>query len=103
MSPMLIFVLAGIGTFAIRYSAVALISRGFVYPDWLTKTLRLVAPAVLASIVANMLILDEGELSTRWSWYVAAVVGILVSLRWRSPALTMVAGMCVVWSIALIT
>jgi branched-subunit amino acid transport protein len=102
MSPMLIFILAGLGTFAIRYSAVALISRGFIYPDWLTATLRMVAPAVLSAIVANTLILDKGELSTRWSWYAAAVVGAFVSWRWRSPALTIVAGMCVAWSIGFI-
>jgi branched-subunit amino acid transport protein len=103
MSPMLMFILAGIGTFAIRYSAVALTSRGVIYPEWVTKTLRLVAPAVLAAIVANALFLEDGELSTRWSWYAAALVGALVSWRWRSAALTIVAGMSVAWAIALIS
>ncbi len=99
MTPLTMFLLAGAGTFLIRFSAVGLVSRGIEYPPWFEKTLRMIAPAVLAAIAANSLILDGRELSTRWSWYASAAVAAGVAWRWKSAGLTMLVGMVCVWAI----
>lgn len=87
----------GIGTYLTRVSAVALSDR-LGSPSARTEAmLRLIAPAVLAGIVADRLFLAGGELSGKWEWWVAGVVAGAVSLRWRSVGLTMLAGMGAVW------
>ena len=45
------FLLAGIGTYLIRASAIVLAGHGVAVPARLERTLRLIAPAVLAAIV----------------------------------------------------
>lgn len=97
MSPTLQIVLVGLGTFLIRLSAIAVAGR-FPEPSASTReTMRLIAPAVLAAIVADRLFLDDGEIGVRVPWLVAALVAGLVAARWRSAGVTMAAGMAAVW------
>ncbi len=103
MSPLGVFAVAGLGTYLIRVSIIALAGRLPEPSDEVLATLRLIAPAVLAAIVADRLFVDEGAVALRLDWLVAAVVAGLVALRFRSAAITMAAGMGVVWAIAAIT
>jgi len=91
------FVIAGVGTYVIRVSAIALVGRGVTISASTEATLRLIAPAVLAAIVADTLILDGDGFNTEWRWYVAASAAVFVSWRWRSAGLTMLAGMATLW------
>ena len=74
------FVLAGIGTYLIRASAIALVGQGMAIPTRVERTLRLIAPAVLAAIIANGLILDHGQFNLRVSWYAGTLVAVFVVL-----------------------
>ena len=98
MSPALQVLLAGIGTYLIRVSAIALGGRMARPSPSSEATLRLIGPAVLAAIVADRLVLRDGAIDVRWSWWVAGVVAGAVAWRWRSAGITMAAGMAVVWT-----
>lgn len=97
MSPLLQIVLAGIGTYLIRLSAIALAGR-FPPPGPSTEaTLRFIAPATLAALVVNSLLLDDGSFTVRVEWWLAAVVVAAVTWRWKSAGLAIAAGMFAVW------
>jgi branched-subunit amino acid transport protein len=93
------FVLAGIGTYLIRLSAIALVGHGVRIPPRVERTLRLIAPAVLAAIIANGLILDHGQLNGRGSWYLGTLAAVVVARRSGSAAWAMTTGMAVVWAL----
>ncbi len=97
MSVWLQIVLVGIGTYAIRVSAIALAGR-FPEPSDATRaTMRLIGPAVLAAIVADQRLLDDGAVDVRWTWLVAASIAGAVAYRWKSAGVTMAVGMAAVW------
>lgn len=97
MSPVLQVALVGIGTFLIRLSAIAVAGR-FPEPTPATReTLRLIAPAVLAAIVADRLFVRDGDLVFEPAWLIAGLVAGLVAFRFRSAGITMAVGMVVVW------
>ena len=91
------FLLAGVGTYLIRLSAIGLAGHGVTVPPRLERTLRLIAPAVLAAIVANGLLLDAGHLNARVSWYVGTLVAVWIIVRFRSAVWSMAAAMFIVW------
>lgn len=99
MSLLWQFVLAGVGTYLIRVSAIAMMGEGVVVPARVERTLRLIAPAVLAAIIANGLLLDGTRLNTRPSWYAGTLVAIAVARRTRSAAWAMAWAMAVVWAL----
>lgn len=100
MSPALQIVLAGVGTYVIRLSFVGFAGRFASPSPRVESTLRLIAPAVLAAIVADRLFLVDGELGVRWEWWIAGLIAGLVAWRWRSAGLTMFSGMAIVWALA---
>ena len=91
------FLIAGLGTYMIRASAIALVGYGVVIPPQVERTLRLIAPAVLAAIIANSLMLDHARLNTRASWYVGAAVAVVALRRFRSAGWAIVGAMLAVW------
>jgi branched-subunit amino acid transport protein len=93
------FLLAGIGTYAIRLSAIALVGYGLAIPHRVERTLRLIAPAVLAAIITNGLVLHQGQLNRRVSWYAGTVLAVWVVFRFRSAAWAMVVAMGAVWAL----
>lgn len=97
MTPGWLFAIAGIGTYAIRASVIALVGQGVTIPARVERTLRLIAPAVLSAIIANSLLLDRGTANPRVSWYVAAVAAALIVHRFRSAAWAMIVAIAAVW------
>lgn len=91
MTVLLIFVAAGVGTYLIRLSGVMLL-RDRELPPRVTKGLSLVGPAAMAAIVANALLLDEGQWRSFGAWHLAAVVAIGVALWRRTSGVAMAAG-----------
>jgi branched-subunit amino acid transport protein len=89
----------GLGTYLIRVSAIALAGRFPEPSDSTRATMRLIAPAVLAAIVADRLFLDSGTVTVNSSWWIAAVVAAAVARRWRSAGITMAVGMAAVWTL----
>ncbi len=84
------------GTLLMRASLVALLAN-ITIPDRVGQGLRLVAPAVLAGLVAQTLFLEAGELRPFGTWYIAAAVAAAVAWKTRSVGLTLIVGMISVW------
>lgn len=84
------------GTLAMRASMVTLLA-GVTIPHRVEQALALVAPSVLAGLVAQTLFLEGGELRPLGSWYPAAALAAFVAWRTRSFGWTLVAGMACVW------
>jgi branched-subunit amino acid transport protein len=89
--------LTGIGTYLLRVSAIAVVGEGRQIPPRVEQALRLVAPAVLAALVANSLLLDGDGLRPLGAWHGAGIIAALVAIRFRSAAWTLLAGMVAVW------
>jgi branched-subunit amino acid transport protein len=102
MSPFVQILLAGVGTYLIRVSAIALAGRFGRPSASVEATLRLIAPAVLAAIVADRLFLVDGDATAHWEWWVAGLVAAAVAWRWRAAGATVAAGMVTVWVLGLL-
>jgi len=93
-----VFLGAGLVTFLIRLSFIALLGR-FETPPALTRALRLVPPAVLCAIIFPEVLVRDGAIALSphnlrlW----AALVAVGVALRWRNVLLTIAAGMATLW------
>jgi branched-subunit amino acid transport protein len=91
------FVVAGIGTYLIRISAIALVGRGLTIRPEVERTLRLIAPSILASIIVSGLVLDQDRVNARPSWLIGAAAAALIVRRYRSAGWAMGVGMVVVY------
>ncbi|MFV1989883.1 MAG: AzlD domain-containing protein [Acidimicrobiales bacterium] len=98
MNPAYQVLLAGVGTFFIRSSALVILGDRAI-PDRVQQTLRLIAPAVLSAIAANSLLLDSGDIRPLGSWHLAALVAVGVSLKTKSLGWTLAAGLVALWAI----
>jgi branched-subunit amino acid transport protein len=96
MSDLMVVGLVAGGTLLMRASLVSLLADVTI-PERVQLALRLVAPAVLAGLVAQTLFLEAGELRPFGTWYLAAIAAALVAWRTRSTALTLIVGMVCVW------
>ena len=97
MSPLLQIILAGAGTYLLRLSFIGLSARLGTPSARTEATLGLIAPAVLAAIIADQLFVGDDGLVVQWSWWIGGVVAGLVAWRWRSAGITMGAGLVCVW------
>lgn len=91
-----------VGTLAMRASMVTLLADVAI-PPRVEQALGLVAPAVLAGLVAQTLFLDAGELRPFGTWYLAAAIAAVVAWRTRSFGWTLLAGMVAVWLLGALT
>jgi branched-subunit amino acid transport protein len=105
VSDLLIVVIIGIGTYAIRVSFIAALGTRPISPT-LARPLKYVAPAVLAALIVPAVVLTDGKpdlgpLSD--PKFIAAVVAGLVAWRTRNVAATILVGMGVLWVLQAIT
>ena len=96
MSPLLVVVLAGLGTYLIRVSLIAALGQVAI-PPLAERALKLVAPTVLAAIAAQGVFTVDGGIRPFDVRHVAALIGALVAWRTSSIAWTLVAGMGSLW------
>jgi len=90
------------GTLAMRASMITLLADVAI-PLRVEQALGLVAPAVLAGLVAQTLFLDHGELRPFGTWYLAGAIAAVVAWRTRSFGWTLLAGMLSVWLLEALT
>jgi branched-subunit amino acid transport protein len=95
----LIIIAAGIGTFALRASFVALWGRLDDVPPEVEQALRLVPAAVLSALVVPQFVLADGQLalSPGNPQLLAGAVAALVAWRTEDILATLVAGMGALW------
>jgi branched-subunit amino acid transport protein len=85
-------VLAGIGTFTMRASFLALAHKLREVPPWAERILRQIPPAALAALVVPALVRPHGHFDlTQWR-LLAGLIAALVAWRTKNVALTLVIG-----------
>ena len=100
LSPTLIWILlgvAGLGTWLIRLSFIALLGRTAAIPDVAMRILRLIPAAVLAAIVTPSITHASGSFDLATDRFVAGVIAGLVAWRTKNVLATIGAGMGVLW------
>ncbi len=93
------YILAGgVLTFLTRLSFILLLDRVHT-PDWFTRALRFVPPAVLAAIVFQEVLIRDGALALSLDnlRLPAAVLAGLIAWRTGKTLLTIAAGMVALW------
>ncbi len=93
MSLWLTIVLAGLVTFAIRFSFIYLEGK-VTLPEWFRRSLRFVPAAVLSAIILPELVSPNGavDLSFHNAQLLAGAAAVLVAWRTRNIILTLAAG-----------
>ena len=99
-----LIVLAGLGTWLLRLSFIAL-GNAWTMPRWMSRGLRYVPPAVLAALVAPALVQAEALFTPAWDWtrFVAGLAAFAVAALTRRVILTLVVGMAVLLSLGALT
>lgn len=90
---------AGLVTFGIRLSFIALLGK-VELPPALTRALRFVPPAVLSAIILPEMLVRDGavDLHPGNVRLLAGVAAALVAWRTRNVLLTIAVGMAVLWT-----
>jgi len=94
MSVLLVFLIGGLLTFAIRFSFIYLLGRGSL-PANVRHRLRFVPAAVLSAIVSPELLLHSGglDLTLQNTRLLAGVLALVVAWRTKNVLLTILVGM----------
>ncbi len=92
MRATLIFLAAAAGTYLIRISGIVLLGGRRTLPPRVMHALSLIAPAAMAAIIANSLLLDHGEWRAFGAWHIAGAVAIGFALWRRNTGWPMLAG-----------
>jgi branched-subunit amino acid transport protein len=102
MTAWVVVIVVGIATFAIRFVFIALFGKVGI-PGWLERSLRYVAPSVLAAITVPAVI-APGGIVTLWSPLLpAAIIGGLAAWVTKSIGAAIVFGMAALWILRWIT
>ena len=91
-----VVVLAGIGTFEMRFSFIALFGRVSV-PPTVERALKYVAPSVLAAITLPALLAPGGTFDSFNAFVPAAILGGLAAWKTRSIGAAIVVGLPSLW------
>ena len=99
MSWLPALVVAGLVTFGIRLSFIALLGK-VELPPALSRALRFVPPAVLSAIILPEMLVRDGAVDLRPgnARLLAGLVAALVAWRTRNVLLTIAVGMAALWT-----
>lgn len=95
----LVVITVTVGLFGIRLSFIQLFEWADEIPTWSERLLRLVPPAVLASLVVPDLVFLDGQLvlTTGNDRLIAGLIAIIAAWRTEDILKTLVAGMGTFW------
>ena len=98
MSPWVIVIIVGIGTYLTRLSFIGILGTRGV-PTYVERPLRLVAPAVIAAIAIPELVAPEGEVFISFDnlRLLAGLVATVVAWKTRSIGWTIGVGLVSLW------
>ena len=93
MSLLLIFILGGLLTFAMRFSFIYLLGRAAL-PEALRRVLRFVPAAVLSALIAPELLMHSGasDLSLGNTRLIAGLLAVVVAWWTKNTLLTILVG-----------
>ena len=96
MTAWVVVIVVGIATFGMRFVFIALFGKVGI-PGWLERSLRYVAPSVLAAITVPAVI-APGGIVTLWSPLLpAAIIGGLAAWVTKSIGAAILFGMAALW------
>lgn len=101
MSALAQVIAVAVGTFLIRVSMIAALGR-ITLGERTARALGLIAPAVLAALVAQTLLLEEQTIRAFDQWHLAAAVAAGIALWKRSIGWTLGGGMAALWLLLLL-
>ncbi len=98
MNIWLVFILAGLATYAIRLSFIMFVDHNNM-PPVLIRSLRFIPPAVLTAIIFPEILLKDGALNLSFgnTRLLAGLLAALVAWRTRSAVLSILVGMLTLW------
>lgn len=102
MTMWIVVVAAGLATFGIRVSFVALFGR-FAVPPRVEQALRYVAPAVLAALAVPGFVVPNGSIEPFNLFVPAAVLGGFAAWKTRSVVAAIAVGLPVLWLLQWVT
>lgn len=100
----LVLVAAGVGTYALRLSFIALFGRLDEVPEGVERALRFVPAAVLAALVAPRLVLADGGVALPPANLELLAGAFAAAVAWRTEDIlaTLVAGMGGLWLLTVV-
>jgi branched-subunit amino acid transport protein len=95
----LVILVIGIGTFALRFSLIALSDRADRLPESVQRALRFIPPAAFAAIAAPAFLVPAGSIDVTFGnlRLIAGLVASAVAWKTRSVLWTILSGMVVLW------
>ena len=96
MTTWMVVILAGLATFGMRYAFIGLF-RTVAIPQTLERSLRYIAPAVLAALVLPAILAPDGSVAPVNPYLLAAIVGGAAAWKTKSIGAAIVVGLPVLW------
>ena len=98
MTAWLVIIIVGVATFAMRFVFIGLFGKVGI-PSWLERSLRYVAPSVLAAITVPAVIAPGGVVTPWGPLLPAAIIGGLAAWATKSIGAAILFGMAALWII----
>ncbi len=94
----MLFLMIGIGTFAIRLSLIQLLGR-MEMSDSFSRLLRFVPPAALSALILPAVVSQQGVVNISLSngRIIGALAAVIVALVTKNTLLTICSGMAALW------
>ena len=96
MTAWVVVIVVGVATFAMRFVFIALFGKIGI-PMWLERSLRYVAPSVLAAIAVPAVLAPNGVVALWTPLLPAAIIGALAAWLTKSIGAAIVFGMIALW------
>lgn len=96
MTAWVVVIVVGVATFAMRFVFIALFGK-IAIPMWLERSLRYVAPSVLAAIAVPAVLAPNGVVALWTPLLPAAIIGALAAWLTKSIGAAIVFGMIALW------
>ena len=102
MTAWVVIIVVGVATFAMRFVFIALFGK-IAIPMWLERSLRYVAPSVLAAIAVPAVLAPNGAVALWTPLLPAAIIGALAAWLTKSIGAAIVFGMIALWMLQWMT
>jgi len=102
MTAWVVVIVVGVATFAMRFVFIALFGK-ITIPMWLERSLRYVAPSVLAAIAVPAVLAPNGVVALWTPLLPAAIIGALAAWLTKSIGAAIVFGMITLWMLQWMT
>lgn len=96
MTVWAVVILAGLATFAMRYVFIGLFGK-IAIPETLERSLRYIAPAILAALVLPAVLAPDGSVALLNPYLFASIIGGAAAWKTKSIGAAIVIGLPALW------